>query len=874
MASISSINILFRADLKQFSSEIQNASREMKKYGNNLQSIGNTLSIGLTLPIVAAGAASIKMASDYNESLNKVDVAFKSSSAQVKEFAKDSLESFGIAEGTALDMAATFGDMATSMGLSTGAAAKMSTSLTGLAGDLASFKNIGIDEATTALNGVFTGETESLKRLGIVMTEANLQTFALSKGIKTQVKDMDQASKVNLRYAYIMANTTNAQGDFVRTGGGAANQMRIFQESLKQVGQQFGAVILPAFTKLITYVNSMIKGFGELSPATRETIVIIAGVAAAIGPLLTGVGKLLTFLPNLALAVKSVGASFTQLQAFAVANPYLALAAVIGAIAGGLYLWYSNQKEVISSQQALNNAIAEGNKNASAEVATLDTLYKTATNVKLSINERKKAVDELQSLYPAYFKNLKDEAILNGTASASYKQLRDDIFNKARAIAVDNEIQKRANDRVIEETALREKILETEKGIQRIRKGADVVVLQEASAIEKTAKVTATKTDLLTAQYKLLKIQRGELAKFNASALSEDEALLKAKQDFGAKSSKLAQNEIDLQGQIVVGTDAITAANERQIKSSTIEFYEAQISELQKLQKIQATTNTAWLEYQNNIDAIQKKIDALTSTKVNLPKPQIDMTDPVAPPAFSIGNLEEQKAYYEKLRTQFSTTADEYAKYTDLINNTELKIKAISGIEEAKLQVDSLTESQKYLLEVGQAVGQGVGDAFSQLSTGLIEQLGLAKTGFDGFVTGLVQTVTKLVSMMLASSISQSIAGATASGTATGPGAIFTTPAFIATAVGGVLAAFASIPKFENGGMVGGTSTFGDKLFARVNSGEMILNKSQQRNLSSMINSASTVDSQVVVLGGGFDIEGTKLRLVLDRTDNKKKRQG
>ncbi|MFV8280608.1 hypothetical protein ACNKXS_03640, partial [Christiangramia marina] len=117
---------------------------------------------------------------------------------------------------------------------------------------------------------------------------------------------------------------------------------------------------------------------------------------------------------------------------------------------------------------------------------------------------------------------------------------------------------------------------------------------------------------------------------------------------------------------------------------------------------------------------------------------------------------------------------------------------------------DQMIERMERLREVGLVVGQEVGNAFANLSQIVVDSLGLASHGFEGFIKGLAQTVTKLISMMLASSISQAIAGATASGTATGPGAIFATPAFISTAVGGVLAAFASIPKFADGGIVSG----------------------------------------------------------------------
>lgn len=189
---------------------------------------------GIATATLAAGAAAASagifklttMASDLDETLNKTDVAFGDSSTAVKAWSENSIKSMGLSKQTALDMTALFGDMGTSMGIPQNEAANMSMSLTQLGADLSSFKNIGIEEATTALNGVFTGETESLKRLGIVMTQANLEQFAFSQGMTKGIKDMTEAEKVNLRYAYVMSKTANAQGDFVRTGGGFANQLR------------------------------------------------------------------------------------------------------------------------------------------------------------------------------------------------------------------------------------------------------------------------------------------------------------------------------------------------------------------------------------------------------------------------------------------------------------------------------------------------------------------------------------------------------------------------------------------------------------------------------------------------------------------------
>jgi len=872
---LASINIKFSADLTGFSSEMQNSIRRIGALGKELQNTGRNLSTFVSLPLVAAGAAAVKFASDYNESLNKVDVAFGTSANSVKDFAKTSLESFGIAEGTALDMAATFGDMATALGLPVDKAGAMSKSLVGLAGDLASFKNISIDIANTALSGIFTGETESLKKLGIVMTEANLGAFALSQGINKQVKDMSQAEKVGLRYNYILSVTKNAQGDFARTGGGAANQMRIFQESLKQVGQQLGAVILPAFTKMISYVNGAIKGFSGLSDGTKTTIVVLAGIAAAIGPVLTGMGYLLTFVPGLITKVNSLKTAFGGLTSIIAANPYTALAVAVAAVAAGIYLWYSNTQKTVTAQESLNQAVANGNKAAATEVGALDRLYTSATNVKLSIDERKAAIRSLQEQYPAYFKNIDAENIKNGQTVGVYKELRQAIFDKARAVAIDTELGKRANDRIAQELEIQEKIQKTRERIKEIQAGGNKIVLQEASLSRGTLEVSISKTQALETQYKLLKNQKTELQNFTQSALASDQLLLRSKSEYDAKTSKLSENEAQKQKDLIA-LNGLQASSVDALKVGTIAYYESLISAAQKAQKETALNNAEWDKLQEKIDAYQKKIDAIKSkATVKLPKPELPVLgDNESPetPSFSLEDLKGQKSYFEALREQFATTSEQYAVLSENINNTQLKINAIEGVEDVKLGIDSLGETQLRLAEIGVAVGETVAGAFSNLSSSIVESLGLAKTGFDGFIAGLVQTITKLIAMMLASAISQSIAGATASGTATGPAAVFTTPAFIATAVGGVLAAFAAIPKFATGGIVDGNSFYGDKILARVNSGELILNNEQQKKVFGMMNDSAV--AAPIVLNGGWKISGSDLELVLERWSNQKNRRG
>jgi len=312
------LEVYLSGNTKELDAALSRADKQLTSYGKKLKDLGQSLTLRLTAPLALAGGAAIKMASDFDESLNKVDVAFKGSSQSVKDFAKNSLKQFGIAQGSALDMAALFGDMATSMGLSAAQAAKLSTSMVGLAGDIASFKNMNIEEVTTALNGVFTGETESLKRIGTVMTEDNVKAFALANGVKKLYSEMTQGEKVLLRYQYVLKSNTNAQGDFQRTSGGAANQMRQFNESIKELGVLFGQIVLPLFTSVVKSLNSVLLSIKDLSPATKTLVVALGGLAALAGPLLyiagsvipkmiTGFTLLRTAAINLGKGIKTAG---------------------------------------------------------------------------------------------------------------------------------------------------------------------------------------------------------------------------------------------------------------------------------------------------------------------------------------------------------------------------------------------------------------------------------------------------------------------------------------------------------------------------------------------------------------------------------------
>lgn len=338
---------------KSFEARMQKISSKISNVGDKISSFGAKLTVGITTPLALAGKSAVNAASDFDENLNKVEVAFGDCSAAVKNWADDATESFGLSKNQALEATALFGDMATSMGLSQAEAAHMSMLLAGLAGDLASFKNIGIDQAMTALNGVFTGETESLKQLGIVMTETNLQEFA--DGLGLVYDEMSQAEKVQLRYNYVMEQSANAQGDYARTSDGTANSMRTFQASVENLGISLGQYLLPLITPLIQKATEMVNAFANADPELQQLILKIAGIAAVSGPALvifgkmvSGIGAVTGAVGKLSTGIKALGGLKTVISGVftAVTSPAgLAVIAIAAVIAIG-YLLVKNWDEV------------------------------------------------------------------------------------------------------------------------------------------------------------------------------------------------------------------------------------------------------------------------------------------------------------------------------------------------------------------------------------------------------------------------------------------------------------------------------------------------------------------------------------------------
>lgn len=228
--------------------------------------------------LVSFGKECLELGSDLQEVQNVVDVTFPSMSSCVDDFAKSAAASFGLSETMAKQYAGTFGSMAKAFGFSEQQALDMGTALTGLAGDVASFYNLSQDEAYTKLKSVFTGETESLKDLGVVMTQTALDSYALANGYGKTTKSMTEAEKVALRYAFVQDQLSAAAGDFSRTSGGWANQVRVLNLQFDSLKATIGQGLINAFTPIIKLVNTLI---GRLSVLAEQFLSWTEGLFGA-----------------------------------------------------------------------------------------------------------------------------------------------------------------------------------------------------------------------------------------------------------------------------------------------------------------------------------------------------------------------------------------------------------------------------------------------------------------------------------------------------------------------------------------------------------------------------------------------------------------
>ena len=265
--------------------DISGASRKVNLLGHQFEGLGTIVKrIGFLVgsafavgKLIQFGKESIELGSDLAEVQNVVDVTFTTMSDKVNEFAKNAMTSAGLSETMAKRYVGTFGAMSKSFGFSESQAYDMSTALTQLTGDVASFYNISQDLAYIKLKSVFTGETETLKDLGVVLTQSALDQYALANGYGKTTSEMTEQEKVALRLAFVQKQLSAASGDFIRTSDSWANQVRVMQLQLQSLKATVGQGLINIFTPILKVINILLGKLATLANAFKSFTELITG---------------------------------------------------------------------------------------------------------------------------------------------------------------------------------------------------------------------------------------------------------------------------------------------------------------------------------------------------------------------------------------------------------------------------------------------------------------------------------------------------------------------------------------------------------------------------------------------------------------------
>lgn len=325
---------------------LRKSQRRLMAVGKTISSIGRRM-LTVGLPIVAALAPSIAAASDLEETMNKFNVVFAENATEVKKWGDGFAGQVGRSKREVADFLASSQDLLIPLGFEPGAATAMSKDLTSLTVDLASFNNKADGDVMRDLQAALTGSGEVMKKYGVIVSEAAVKQELWNQGIDPKLATEQQ--KVQSRMNIILAGTTAAQGDAIRSAGAFANQTKRLQGIISDTAAEIGGALLPVVTPLISYAADVVSEIAAWVSHNTELVQTVAEVAAVVAT--AGAG--LIVLGSTIKAVSAAGA---------------ALISVIG-LANGLWVFFATKAAVAAGAVT---SVTVASTAASAAVARLN----------------------------------------------------------------------------------------------------------------------------------------------------------------------------------------------------------------------------------------------------------------------------------------------------------------------------------------------------------------------------------------------------------------------------------------------------------------------------------------------------------------------
>lgn len=500
--------------------------RKFTQLGDKISGLGQKLSLGITLPLAAFGASAANAASDAAELQSAFDQTFGQMSATMNKWAEDTGNALGRSTQEMQKAANTFG-IFFNTAVDPQKAAEMSQVFAKLAQDLSSFYNTDTQTAIDKLRSGLSGESEPLRDFGVFLTEANVKAKALELGLTGVGNELTEQEKILARYQLILEATTNAQGDVERTSGGTANKIRAAKAAFEELQVAIGTKLLPVITPLIDKLAGMLNAFTSLPSSVQTAIIVVGGLAAALGPVLIAVGALTSALGPLVAIITasiipaitkfgfaaaaavtqfgllhgSIGVLTVSIRALMVTLAPWALA--IGAVTAAVYLLYKALTEKNAAahaaevQSARNEAALRTEEAATRQLAQAKGEERKATLAAMQASRARAA----QSLQTAKALQVETKAAFSAARAALEQRVQRQANSAGAGFKVDPRSVARNENRLILQPAEREiraaevRIAKAEGAIQGLDKAiasatAPIVLPQIATGLGKVADAT------------------------------------------------------------------------------------------------------------------------------------------------------------------------------------------------------------------------------------------------------------------------------------------------------------------------------------------------------------------------------------------------
>lgn len=834
------INIKFFADLKQFSSQMKNAQRALDKYGKKLQKVGKKLTKGLTAPLVALAILSTSTFAGFEQELAKVEAISGATSVQMVTLKKNAEDLGAATRFTAKEVAGLQLNFS-KLGLSP----KEILNATEATLDLAQATGEDLGNSATVTASV-------LKAFQLNASQAGRVTDVMAKSFSSSALDLEKF-KVAMSTVAPVANTANQSiedttgllsvlvnsGIDASTAGTGLRNIFLdiskkgisLEKALLKISKSANknATAMALFGKRGATVATVLADNIEEAKGLAESYRNAGGAAKAMARIMDNTlegslaklksaveGAAISIGEQLAPSIRKVADFLATLaQRFKETSPETkrfiiiigSFAAAIGPVIFIIGSLIRNLSAIIPVIKAVGVAIAT---NPIGAIATGIGLVVAAL---LAFNGESQKAIRAQGIFAEVTKQAADSVAGERSQVIQLLSLaKDEQLSKEQRIKAIGELNKISPEYL---GNLKLETINTD--------AARIAVDSYNESLIRSATIKAAETKLQEIQSKIIEQELNNSRERTRQAEEQSTFANKNLSDTSA-AAKIEENRLLL-------------------NEASLRFGELSIKNLKKEQELL-------------LDIIRKNEVLLDIKKTPDPPPitslETESKGEQRPPVVSLSpNVEGFD-----LDQLLSESADN-------IGLELLQDQLIRAREEMNL----FQEEARRLQSLGNVVGSSVANAFGAMSNTIIDSLGLASNGIEGFLGTLAKGALKLIQIMLAEATALAIRGASISAAFTGPGAVFVQPAFIASAVSTVIAAFAAIPKFETGGIVGGNSRVGDKLLARVNSGEVILNDRQQTNL---LNQLEGNGERVIRIVGELVGRGNDLLAVVNTAKRRK----